>query len=180
MKSFFKNFGVFIVFGVFLVVIILNLTVKTPNDRLKKYLSSQGFIYNSDNELIKENISLEEYEKGSNITYNAISYDYNKSTFYLINREKNAGMENIYNLSFNIVDAYMTGDYKMEDEYDTWYIENFLNLKSDDYKCDTAGYKGLTEYCDFLKNKMSDFRTEVNFYLIGSKTRDYYSKKMQS
>ena len=178
MKSFFKKIGIFILLGIIILIIILNITIKNPNDKLKSYLTSQGFVYNSNDELLKENISEEEYEQNTDATYNAISYNYNKSTFYLINKEMEDGYENVYNLSYNIVNGYMTGDYKKENEYDTWYIETTLNLKTDNFQCDTGGYKGMVKYCDFLKEQMENFKKDMDFYLIGSKTFDYYSKKI--
>ncbi len=179
MKSFFKKFGIFIIFGVVVLIIILNVTIKTPSDRLKAYLTSQGFVYNSNDELLNENMSEEDYEKSDDKEYNAISYNYNSSTFYLVHKEMIDGYENIYNLSFNIIDGYMTGDYKKENEYDTWYIETLLDLKNDNFTCDTGGYKGMSEYCDILREDMDNFKNEVNVYLLGSKTSDYYNKKMK-
>ena len=85
MENIFKKYGIFILVAICIIFIVLSFLVKGPNDKLKKYLVSQGFVYNSDSELINENVSLENYENDNNITsYNNVTFNYNNSTFYLI------------------------------------------------------------------------------------------------
>ncbi len=177
MENIFKKYGIFILVAICIIFIVLSFLVKGPNDKLKKYLVSQGFVYNSDSELINENVSLENYENDNNITsYNNVTFNYNNSTFYLINRSKEDSHENTYNISYNIVNGALTGDYRKENEYDTWYIETtFIN---NTFKCNTGGYKGMAEYCDFLEEEMQNFKSDISLYLLESNTNDYYAKKM--
>ncbi len=178
MENFFKKYSIFIAIAALIIVVFINFIYKSPNDKLKNYLVKQGFIYNSDSELIQENMSLENYENDDNNIYINTTFDYNNSIFYLINRSKEDGYENIYNLSYNIINGSLTGDYKKENEYDTWYID--ANLFNDNFTCDTGGYKGMAEYCDFLKEKMEEFKMQISLYLMDSDTSKYYTKKMNS
>ena len=178
MKSFFKKYGVFIVFIILIIILFINFFKKTPNEKLKKYLIENGFNYFSESELSKENPALEKYEDGSSDIYNIITYDFNNSKFYYINRQKEDGYENVYNLSIDLMNGFITGDYKKENEYDSWYIEASLDSKTNKFNCDTGGYKGMIEYCDFLQEEMTKFRSQVSAYLIESGTNDYYPKQM--
>lgn len=160
-----------------LLIIFLNLFIKSPNERLKNYLEKNNFVYNSDSELLYETNSLESFENNEIDTYKSITYNYNNSTFYEINRFKEDGYENSYNLSFDIINGTLSGDYKKENKYDTWYIESIYDSVNHNYTCNTNGYKGMIEYCDILKEKINEFESTIYNYLDGSKTSDYYIKK---
>ena len=163
-----------------IIILFFSFFKKTPNENLKKYLIEEGFSYFSENELSKENPKLEKYKEGSSDIYNIITYDFNNSKFYYINRKKEDGYENEYNLSIDLMNGFITGDYKKENEYDTWYIETSLDSKTNNFTCSTGGYKGMIEYCDFLKEEMNKFKSQVSVYLIESDTNDYYSKQMNN
>ena len=177
MESFFKKFGIFIILGIALIILLVSHFLKPPTDKLKKYLVTQGFYYYSNSELQKENISLEEYEKNGN-SYNLEAFDFNESDFNLINKEKIDSFENIYTITFNIVTGRLVGSYKKVNEYDTWYIDGNIDITNDKFTCDTAGFKGLNGYCEILRTKMTEFKNKVNIYLAQSNTDEYYIKKM--
>ena len=179
MKSILKKYWPFIIVGIFLLILLIGIIWKSPNERLKNYLVKNNFVYNSDSELIQEKTALENYDNNKIDKYVSTTYNYNKSTFYEIDRFKEDGYENSYNLSFNIMTGILTGDYKKENQYDTWYIEATYDFATNDFSCNLNGYKGMREYCDFLQEKLKEFESRIYSILDESNTSNYYYKKME-
>lgn len=180
MGNFFKKYRLFILVGILLIILLIGLIWKSPNEKLTKYLTKNGYIYNSDSELIQEENSLESYENAQIDNYTSTTFNYNNSTFYEINRFKEDGYENSYNLSYNIMNGHLTGGYQKTDQYDTWYVEATYNIITDEFTCDVNGYKGMREYCEILQEKIQEFESNIYILLDDSKTSDYYFKKMEN
>lgn len=178
-----KKYWYFVVLGIFIIIFLITkiFSLSKPLDKLKSYLIENGFTSNYQaTELQKlSSISEEEYDDLESGVYKIEAFNYEQNKFSYITKEKIAQKENVYMITIDILKGEAVGIRTLYNDYDEeWNIKGTYNLKTNEYICDTNGYKGLTEYCDDIKKKINEYDLQVEDYLTESKTSNYYFKKM--
>ena len=171
-----KKYWYFFILAIILLIIIIGNIFNHQGETkdLKKYLITQDFLDNYQNELKKEIID-KDYDLISSGSYQVEAFNYVKHQFNLINKEKIDNLENVYTITLNLLTKEFKATYNISSEYQEWFIQSNIDLNTNNYTCNTGSYKGLQDYCDELKDYMYNYKHKVQGYLDNSNTSDYYN-----